>query len=122
MAKGRAWADWEDDIVRAIPRRAPPGTLARVAGELGRTYTAIGVRHSRLTKRGPPRRRFWTPQEEAKLIALRAGGLRWGEVAKRLGRSYSAVYDHAWKRGMCRTVADARAEWHVRRALDDGDY
>jgi hypothetical protein len=39
--------------------------------------------------------RIWTPEEEGKLLALRAVGLKWYLVAKKLGRTEAATISRA---------------------------
>jgi DNA-binding NarL/FixJ family response regulator len=39
----------------------------------------------------PPRRRQWSTDEERKLIALRAEGKSWNEIARELGRTQLSV-------------------------------
>jgi hypothetical protein len=41
------------------------------------------------------RERLWTPEEDEQLLALRAGGLKWHIVAKKLGRTEAATVSRA---------------------------
>ena len=90
MAGGRLWTEEEDAIVRAIPRQSRDGTIDRVARELGRSRQAVVARRSERMPRAQEQRR-WTPAEETELVRLRAAGMPFKAIGRRLRRTFKAA-------------------------------
>jgi hypothetical protein len=54
------------------------------------------------------REAVWTPEEDERLIALRAEGHPWHVVAKKLGRTEAATVSHAGTLRLKAIVADKK--------------
>lgn len=77
-------------------QRVPDPEIAR---RLGRTKMAIQQTRAQLRREGRDADRGvrcdgWSPEEEARMLALIASGLSAREAGRRLGRTMSAVHSH----------------------------
>lgn len=97
----KPWTDHDDDRLRALV--AAGREHAAIAGELGRTRLAIKCRCVRL---GLLSRRRFTPADVA-FLREHYGTMPARELARRLGRSVTVVYQKADKLGLC----EERKRW-----------
>jgi len=74
----------QDDTLRRL--NAQGHTDAEIAYELGLTKAQIGDRRRRLKIPANRQGRPWTTQDDAALLQWRRDGVRWEDVAERLGR------------------------------------
>jgi hypothetical protein len=71
----------------ARPRPHAPATVEVAAAR----YIELLENENAALKRGAARYRKWTAEEDARLAEMRAQGLPWGEIGRRLGRGGEAA-------------------------------
>lgn len=79
--------------------------VEKIAAALSRAYPPVAIIPANnsfvfpegVRRRKPARRNGWTATQEADLKRLRAKGLKFTEIAKRVGHTKSACSYHLWK-------------------------
>jgi hypothetical protein len=106
--RGRHWTPEEDDILRA---HYPRGGAVAVAQLTGRTRGAcvdraycLGVRFSGCTD-------VWTAQQDAALVSMRAQGIAFSAIGKKLGCSKNAAISRYRRLAMRTEAAPTRAAY-----------